>query len=171
MCMKNININVVFSDIQIGDDQMLSLFNVGKPVRVQHDDSIRKITQLSMAAFISATQSKDPKIIAKLNPDEVFTFSHKYELLIRLTETTSGKFKDIGHLDLDPATNDIHEGICRHTFNLTHLGIYQDISLPERKDDEKFVIKILIRRKTDGIQEKNWVVQTVVPFSLEDIAY
>jgi len=168
MCMKNVNVNAIFSDILLNqEDNTLSLLNIGKPLRLLEENDARKITQLSMAVIVSATQSRSSFASKDINPDEIFSFHDKYELMIRLTETISGKFKDVGGFEIDPAQNDIHEGICRHTFNYTHLGLYKDISLPEKNSNERFVIKLLIRRKMEAGQENDWVVQTVIPLTFE----
>ena len=87
--------------------------------------------------------------------------------MIRLTETISGKFKDVGRFDINPVQNDIREKICRHTFNYTHLGLYKDIFLPEKNSNERFVIKLLIRRKMEDGQENDWIVQTVIPLTFK----
>ena len=168
MCMKNINVNVVFADIQSNqEDGNISLLNIGKPFRCLCDNGTRKIPQLSATVFVAATQSKDQEIVKTYNPGKVFVFSEKYELKIRLAETVSGVFKDLGHFEIDPEKGDVSEGICRHTFNYTHLGIYQDISLPDQGEREKFVIKILIRRKIENrTADGGWVVQSVVPVNL-----
>lgn len=168
MCMKNINVNTIFADIVTNPENgQVSLLNIGKPCRVTKEEGTRKIPQLSVAIFVGATQSKDEDVIEAINPDAVFSFRDKYELIVRLTETVSGAFKDLGRFEIDPESGDVYEGICRHTFNYTHLGIYQDISLPEEKEYERFVIKINIRRKIDNRQTEGWIVQTVVPIMFE----
>ena len=120
-----------------------------------------------MAIFVAATQSKDDEIVETLNPDKVFKFNEKYEFQIRLTETISGVFKDLGSFEINPAEGAISDGICRHTFNYTHLGIYQDVSLPNQNERERFVIKVLIRRKIENPQDGGWIVQSVNPIKLK----
>ena len=168
MCMKNVNINTVFADIVTNpENSQISLLNIGRQCCIVKEDGIRKIPQLSIAVFVGATQSKENDVIESINPDKVFSFQEKYELKVRLTETISGAFKDLGEFEIDPESGDVYEGICRHTFNYTHLGIYQDISLPSENEKERFVIKINIRRKMDNRKNEDWIVQSVVPIMFE----
>lgn len=171
MCMKNINMNAVFCDIVSDPDNLsLSLGDIGKHFYIVNEDTQREISQLSMAIFISATQSKDADIIQKIDPDQVFDFREKYEIKIRLTETISGSFKDLDKFIITPSSSSDSEGLCKNTFNCTRLCLYQNVLLPSSQEREKFVIKLLIRRFIESrTQDDNWIVQSIHPIEFHNI--
>ena len=165
MCMKNLNMNVVFCDVVAKQDgSSISLGDVvTKKFFISTENSIRKISQLSLAAFITATQAKEPQSV---NPDVVFSFDEKYEVRVRLTETYSGEFKDLASFTIEPSTSFDSEGLCRNVFTHTHLCLFSSVVLPEKREKERFVIKLVIRRC--GAENPNWAVQTIAPLSFEN---
>ena len=108
MCMKNVNTNIVFADIAASSNQTeLSLQNIGKKFFIVEDE--RKITSLSFALFVSATEDKDAPTSdveheeTNLDEKSVFKFYKEYELRIRLTETISGDFMDLTKIKFKPS--------------------------------------------------------------------
>ena len=165
MCMKNLNVNAVFADIianQKGSSVSLGDI-VTKKFYLTTEEDKRKISQLSLAVFVTATQAKTPK---KIDPDTVFSFDEKYEIRVRLTETYSGEFRDLTSFVLEPSTSYEAEGLCRNVFQYTLLCIFSDVELPELREKERFVIKILVRRCESD--KKNWSVQSISPIRFEN---
>lgn len=165
MCMKNLNINTVFADVIANQDgSSVSLGDiVSKKFHIIVEDEKRKISQLSLAVFVTATQAKTPK---EIDPNVVFSFDEKYEVRVRLTETYSGEFTDLTSFMLDPSSSYEAEGLCRNVFQYTRLCIFSNIELPEQRDKERFVIKIVIRRS--GAVENDWAVQAINPLKFEN---
>ena len=171
MCMKNVNLNAVFCDIiSNADIPSISLANIRKKFNIINENDKRVVSQISMAIFIAATQSKDPTIINAINPNLVFSFKEKYEIKVRLTETISGAFKDLSTFVIDPSTTEDSHGLCRSTFNHIQLCLASDISLPDRKEKEKFVVKLLIRR-FDEFRSKDdgWNIQSIIPIGFNNL--
>ncbi len=165
MCMKNVNTNVVFCDIVSNPNNLnVSLGNIGKKFHIFCENDQRKISQISMAVFISATESKNKQFLTSVNPDLVFVFKEIYEFKIRLTETISGSFKDLETFLIEPSKQSDSEGLCRDTFNYTQLCMFSDILLPKDEDKERFVIKMLIRHYDENrTKDEDWVVQSIHP--------
>ena len=170
MCINNLNVNVAFIDnISRGPNnipQSVCLLPNDSFISVRTNDAgERTIPELSLAVFVSATQTKNEESVAKIDSNKTFSFAATYECRIRLTETKSGDFIDLGDFEISPANADISQGICRHTFNCTYVGTCVDVPLPSKTDSEKFAIKALIRRKQENAEEADWIVQTIFPFS------
>ena len=168
MCMKNVNLNLVFCDMipnQDGSDIALANF-VGKQFKIQEENGRRVLPQVSLTLFVSATQTKDPDEAARINPDITFSFENDYDIKVRLTETISGSFMDLDSFLLEPAKHSISANLCRKTLNHTRLCVFQNIVLPEEKDNECFVIKALIRRHTQECNNESWAVQAIVPLKI-----
>lgn len=168
MCIRNVNITPVFCDLipnQDGSNLFMSNF-VGKQYSVNNEDGIRRISQISLALFISATQTKDPIAAQQIDPDVTFSFSQTYDIRIRLTETISGAFADLADFIFEPEKSAIENALCRKTLNYTRLCVINDLKLPDQKERECFVVKVLIRRHDDGASDKRWAVQAILPLNL-----
>lgn len=173
MCMKNVNTNIVFADIAANSNQTeLSLQNIGKKFYIIEEE--RKITSLSFALFISASEEKDAptsdsECEAKgLEDKSIFKFYKEYELRIRLTETISGDFMDLTELRFKPKDTAVERGICKKTFNYSKFFRFDNIKLPERKEKENFVIKVILRESIE--ENKNqWSVQSIHPIEFNNI--
>lgn len=166
MCMQNVNMNPVFCDvIPTADVTNLSLGNVNnKRFRVIEENGTRKIAQISLALFVSATQTKNSEDIERINPNTTFSMNSLYDVNIRLTETVSGKFMDLEEYLFDPSKYAVSECLCRTTLNHTKLFVFQDIELPQRQAKECFAIKVLIRcHNNSEIADKRWTVQAILP--------
>lgn len=163
--MKNLNMNAVFGDVIASQDgSSISLGDiVTKKFFISKEDGNRKISQLSLSVFITATQAKSPKDI---DPDVVFSFNEKYEVRVRLTETYSGEFKDLTAFIIDPSTSFDAEGLCRLVFQHVRLCVFSNVSLPETRERERFVIKLVIRRC--GSENDEWIVQSISPIKFEN---
>ncbi len=163
MCMKNVNLNAVSCNIVIDNEySQVSLANIGKKITIAVTEIKREIAQLSLAVFISAVQSKDPNIVASIDPDTTFAFKEKYQIRIRLTETISERFKDLETFVIDPSSSVDSSHLCKDTYNHTRLGLYHDIVLPPVSEKERFVVKLLIRRYDESReQDVDWIVQSI----------
>lgn len=170
MCMRNLNTNIAFAEIVTNqENSVVSLANIGKSFRVieESDNNTRKIPQLSMVLFISATQTKNKELLNKANPDETFLFKEKYEIQVRLTETISGSFVDLGDsITISPSDSSEAEGLCRETYNHVQFYLFSNIFLPTKKQREKYVIKVLVRRCIENrMEDDGWVVQSISPIN------
>lgn len=165
MCMKNLNMNAVFCDvIATQDGSNISLGDiVAKKYYISSGDEVRSISQLSLAVFITATQAKEPR---EVNPDLVFSFDKKYEVRVRLTETYSGEFRDLTSFIVDPSTASDSEGLCRNVFQYTRICLFSNVALPEKREKERFVIKLVIRRCDS--ESENWTVQAISPIKFQN---
>lgn len=163
MCMRNVNLNAVFCDIiSSPDTSSISLGNIRKKFHISSEDNKRLISQISLAIFISATQTKDKEALEKVNPDLTFVFQEKYEIKIRLTETISGIFKDLNVFSVEPSNFADSIGLCRDTFNHIQLCLKNDVVLPEKSERERFVIKLLIRRyQEQRNQDDGWMDRSI----------
>ena len=168
--MKNVNLTITTADI-LGnkDTKSVSLGNIDSPCYYEVVNGERIIiNSISLAMFMQAVQPKEEEQLAKINPDEKLLFSEKYSIKIRLTESKSGKAIDLDEFVLCPNDTVFKECICCDTFKYTRLCIYDDVALPKKRENEFFVIKILIKHLTDDptVDEQNpWTVQTVYPIS------
>ena len=166
MCMKNLNMNAVFCDVIAKQDgSSISLGDiVSKKYYISTEDSTRKISQFSLAVFITATQAKEHK---EVDPDQVFSFDQKYEVRVRLTETYSGEFKDLTSFIIDPSVSCDSEGLCRNVSQYTRICMFSNnVELPEKREKERFVIKLVIRRRDSNCE--NWTVQSIFPIRFEN---
>lgn len=165
MCMKNLNMNAVFCDVIAKQDgSNISLGDiVAKRYYVSTEDAIRKISQFSLAVFITATQSKEYRDV---DPDLVFSFDKKYEVRVRLTETYSGEFKDLTSFIIDPSVSSDSEGLCRNVFQYTRVCLFSNVALTEKREKERFAIKLVIRRCDS--ENDNWTVQSISPIKFEN---
>ena len=173
MCMKNVNLTIITAEI-LGNKntKSISLANIDKPYFYQTIDNERRIIgPLTMAMFMQAVQSKEDDYITKINPDEKLLFSEKYAIKIRLTESKSGKAIDLDEFTICPDDTVFKQCVCCDTFKYTRFCIYEDIVLPSHKNDEFFVIKILIKHLTNNPNEdenKPWTIQTVYPIYFQE---
>lgn len=171
MCMKNVNLTIMTADI-LGnrDAKSISLGNIDRPYYYEIINGQRNIIgSISLAMFMQAVQSKEESRVAQINPDEKLLFSENYAIKIRLTESKSGKAIDLDEFTLCPNDTVFKECVCCDTFKYTRLCIYDNVSLPKKRDDEFFVIKILIKHLSGNPEidnSKGWTVQTVYPISL-----
>ena len=170
MCMKNVNLTITTADI-LGnsDNKLITLGNIDKTYNYKIEGYNRVVdSPISLVMFMQAVQSKDEKQVATINPDEKLMFSEKYSIKIRLTESKSGKAIDLDEFVLYPEDTAFKDCVCCDTFKYTRLCVFDNVILPPKKDDEFFVVKILIKHLTgeSGIDmQKPWIVQTVYPIS------
>ncbi len=167
MCMKNVNLNGVFCDIIPSKvKNAISLGNIEQKAIFSTNSVDGKISQMSMTIFVSATETKDPLKLV-VDPNNVFSFQQRYEVRVRLTEVSTGDFKDVGGFILDPIKNGEEKGYCRKVFNQIQLCIFENIDLPKYKEGEHFVVKLLIRAYDEENSEKFvWNVQAIYPIQI-----
>lgn len=166
MCMKNVNLTVTYADI-IGnkEDNTISLLNINKSFPITYDDENNRIIEkLTMALFINAVETKDKKSLKNADPRTKMIFSNNYRFGLRLTESHSGNFTDLGEFSLRPNDTVITDATCCDIFKHTRLCVFDNIELPPKHADEFFVIKLLIKPISDEeTNDGDWIVQTVCP--------
>lgn len=173
--MKNVNLTIISADI-LGnrDTKSVSLGNIDRPYYYEMVDGKRIIVgTFSFALFMQAIQTKEKDSLSDINPDEKLLFSEKYSIKIRLTESKSGNAIDLDEFILCPNDIAFNECVCCDTFKYTRVFVYNNIVLPPKKDNEFFVVKILIKHLKDNSENDNqrqWTVQTVYPVSLVEKA-
>ena len=169
--MRNINMNVIFCDIVSNENNSnISLGSVvDKKFHISSTNSDRTISQLSMAIFVSAIQTKNKQVLSKIDGTSVFLFSQNYDVKIRLTETISGDFTDLGEFVLEPENKFESDGLCRSVYNYSYFCLFSNIMLPPKKEKERFVIKLLIRKKSDAnSKNEDWIVQNIAPIKFDN---
>lgn len=175
MCMKNVNLTIITADI-LGnrDTKSVSLGNIDKPYYYEIVNGKRMVVgTFSFALFMQAIQTKANDSLSNINPDEKLLFSEKYSIKIRLTESKSGNAIDLDEFILCPNDIAFSECVCCDTFKYTRVCVYNNVILPLKKDNEFFVVKILIKHLTDDAEKDNqkpWTVQTVYPVSITEKA-
>lgn len=168
MCMKNVNLTVTYADV-IGnkEENTISLLNINKSFPVTYnDENNRIIEKLTMALFINAVETKDKKNLKNADPRAKMIFSKNYSFALRLTESHSGAFTDLGEFSLCPNDTVITDATCCDIFKHTRLCVFDNIKLPEKHINEFFVIKLLIKPISDEeTNDGDWIVQSVCPIS------
>ncbi len=171
MCMKNVNLTVTYADV-IGnkENNTISLLNINKPFTVTYDqEKNRVIEKLTMALFINAVEPKGKQSLEESDPRVKMIFSKKYRFGLRLTESHSGVFTDLGEFSLCPNDTIITDATCCDIFKHTRLCVFDNIKLPKQHDNEFFVIKLLIKPILDEeTHNDDWIVQTVCPISFTE---
>lgn len=170
MCMKNVNTNIIFADITSNNEHSaISLQNLGKNFYVSVNETNRKILYMSFALFISASEERDFTLEdAKKADDFIFVFSKQYEFRVRLTETISGAFKDLVNMTITAADTAEQSGLCKRVFNCAKFCHFENIELPNEVEREKFVIKVIIREKTEA-ENNQWFVQSIHPINIKTV--
>ncbi len=183
MCMKNVNLTAMTADILVNESNGdISLANIDHPVLVTIKNNKRTLSSFTFAVFMQAIEGKnksDFTVGENINQDqfnilasEKLIFSERYAIKIRLTESKSGKVMDLDEFELCPNDSVFRQCICCDTFKYTRLCAYNDIVLPDKvKDDEFFVVKILIKHLPTVETEnsaKDWTVQAVYPIVLQE---
>ncbi len=170
MCMKNVNTNIIFADITSNDEHSaISLQNLGKNFYISVKDEKRKISSISFALYISASEERDFTLEdAEKVDNSIFVFSKQYEFRVRLTETISGAFKDLVSMIIVPADTAEQSGLCKKVFNCTKFCHFEDIELPGENAKERFVIKVVVREKTE-LENNQWFVQSIHPIGFKTI--
>ena len=166
--MKNVNMTVTYGDL-IGNkpDNSISILNMDKPFLVKYDENgKRSVEKITMALFINAVETKDKKSLENANPRDKMIFSERYSFVLRLTESNSGNFTDLGDFSLCPNDNVITDAKCCDIFKHTRLCIFDNITLPPKIENEFFVIKLLIKpTSSEELAGKDWIIQSVIPIS------
>ncbi len=171
MCMKNININVVLCDVIPNQDKTsISLGDiVSKKFHITVDENYRRLSQLSMAIFISATQTKDEDKIRLIDPDTTISFDHTYEVRVRLSEISTNSYMDLDHFIFEPSKLKRPCALDVDAVGYAKVLIRNDIVLPKENNEERFVIKILIRKQeTERSFDSGWIVQTIQPIEFDN---
>lgn len=168
--MKNVNLTVTYADV-IGnkEENTISLLNINKSFPITYDDENNRIIEkLTMALFINAVETKDKNSLNDTDPRAKMIFSKNYRFGLRLTESHTGAFTDLGEFSLCPKDTVITDATCCDIFKHTRLCVFDNIKLPKKNVNEFFVIKLLIKPILDEETNDDWIVQTVCPISLTE---
>lgn len=166
MPVMNLNAAITFSDVITSEDNdVFSLLHIDKSFPITYDtDGNRAIRRLSLALFLNATESKNKDFVKEANPRRIFVFDQEYQFRLRVTETKSGKSWDLKTFSIRPNDFEIHETPQFNIFKHTMVSTFSDIPLKEKKADESFVMKVLVRPKNDG--DTTWAIQAIYPLSI-----
>lgn len=175
MCMNNINTNVVFFNGINNSSEQLDLLNVCKGIpkvkarRSLNDNNVLIIDNLSFVLSINANEKLDLKDEKNSNPLNTFVFNEDYEIVCRLTETTSGDFMDLGHFDVSPTKESEYlNKLCRNIYSRNFICSFDNARVKVPPTDKNLcVLKINIRHKAKGTEKENtWIIQSLHPIEL-----
>ena len=86
-----------------------------------------------------------------------------YEILLRLTEPSTGKFVDLDSYEFTPAKEQIT--LCRKTYSQMISCRFSRVSVAKPHNDNNLcVLKVLVRR---GGSDEKWIVQSMHPIRME----
>lgn len=170
MGLNNLNISVVscypMGDRNTGD---IALTKIHTDFPIVEKDGVKKIKELFFVLIVNGMQNKE----VECNDEETFSLDANYEVKIRLTEIGSGRFMDLDSFETKEKFGKITEQIDGiDFFRFTHICFFENLDLPDDYEDEKFVIKILIRKKieNEAIDEQTqYAIQTIYPIKLTNI--
>lgn len=168
MCMNNINTNVVFykTGYEYKDQQIVDLKGATNKPKVivepiRGEENYYSIKELDFALLVNAIQNKNNPV---KNPAEEIDLKQQYEIIVRMTETSSGEFVDLERRDLIFSTNTIE--LCRYIFTDIMFFSFGNIKVHKPPMGKNLcVLKILIKLKDD--KEKSWFVQSMHPIEME----
>ncbi len=169
MSIKNINITLTYANI-VGDTVLntISFFNIEKKHYVNIKSNNRYIHSLQLVIFINAIQNKK-ETSTKIDPRKKISFSEKYVVRIRLSEEISKQFTDLGEFVIFPEETRTISFDGYEIFKHTRLCIFENIILLDKKSNESFFIKVLIKPLNNNSNDKNtWIVQSVYPIYLTE---
>lgn len=163
--MCNINVACVLQDISASGASGGNTFPIFQSKRLEEfvdAKGRRRLKPFVITVVVSAVSpSPESKMDAEVKLN-VFSFTHKYEIKIRLSETASEKYSDVSSFIIDPSKQDSKEA-----FNFTHTCLCENISILPKREDEKYAIKLLIRDLEDTDDNKeNWTLQAVLPIEV-----
>ena len=171
MCMKNLDTNVVFftsaDTPKEAPGSVLNVYGMSKgtpfvPV-VPRGEELFGIQSLSFMLLVNAIERKeDPCHDDGDTPDNTIFFDEKYEVCLRLTEPSTGKFVDLDSYKFVPKEEQII--LCRKTYSKMISCRYEQISVAKpRNDDNLCVLKVLVRKAAPDAQ---WIVQSMHPIQM-----
>ena len=170
--MKNVNTDIIlFDDIFPNkSDGKIDLMGITKGIPAVHTEKVEegllRIPKLNILFSISATEETDENKKPLHDDDETpantFYMDQQYQILLRVTETSSGRFADLGTLDINPSQNRI--SLCRRIYHQKGLYQFQDVPVAAPPDGKDLcALKVLIQRK-DACGK--WIVQSMHPIRL-----
>lgn len=161
MCMKNINITAVPFTGFTGDLSSGNFCGMGGNVYVNEEN------KASIHLFVSviASENKGVPPLADETKYNTCFFQESYEICIRLTESITGQFLDLGIIYFNPQSY-LQEGhYCKNIAILNQACLFRDIELYKNpfNDNTAYVVKMLIRHK----DSQDWTVQSLTPLKFE----
>ena len=177
--MKNLNTDIVFftsADTPLLCDNAINFIDVAlkypliPAIQQESESGILIIPQLTFMLSINALErlsSNDSNLAQtsgeeKVNLENKIFFDLEYELCLRLSETKSGKFVDLGKDIFTPKERSIN--FCRKVFSSKTLYQFYNINVVRPPLDKFYcVLKVLIRRAGS---DSKWTVQSIHPIEL-----
>lgn len=178
MCMKNINTDVVFFDTieYFSDSEKLNLCSAYLKyptilAQSTENEGELVIPKLSVLLSINATERiVDGKVkhFSDETNDNTFFFDDEYELRLRVTETQSGRFVDLGDVFISPKEKGSYVQLDRNIYNKKIVCCFSNVRVSKPgKCLDSCVLKILVRRKVESEEPNKWYVQSSHPMILE----
>ena len=112
MCMKNLDTNVVFFSgadaLKDAPENVMNIYGMSKGIPsvsvVSLNDELYGIEALSFMLLVNAIERKEePYHDEGDTKDNTVFFDETYEILLRLTEPSTGKFVDLDSYEFTPA--------------------------------------------------------------------
>ena len=172
MCMKNLDTNVVFFSgadaLKDAPENVMNIYGMSKGIPsvsvVSLNDELYGIEALSFMLLVNAIERKEePYHDEGDTKDNTVFFDETYEILLRLTEPSTGKFVDLDSYEFTPAKEQIT--LCRKTYSQMISCRFSRVSVAKPHNDNNLcVLKVLVRR--GGSDEKR-IVQSMHPIRME----
>lgn len=159
--MKNINITAIPFTESIGELSSGNFLGMGGNVRVDQNNN----SSIHLLVSITASENKSGKHENGETKFNTCFFSEPYDICIRLTETVTGQFLDLGVILFDPQNYLQNGHFCKKIAALNQACLFRDIKLYRSPFEENtdYVIKLLIRHR----ESKDWIIQSLIPLRFE----
>lgn len=162
--MKNLNITITLTCA--GGNPAQATKDIDGPVIAVIDEKFSNM--LCGIAFILAIAGKDDN---RQEPDsnDIFDFDKTYDVLIRLTDMTSGRAVDLYSMIFEPKQHVVENGAAsraRYCYTNEIIDI-QDIYFPleKQKAKSRYVLKALVRQH--DMDKPKWFIQNMTPVRFE----
>lgn len=126
------------------------------------EDGVLEIASLKILLSINALERlRDPIHLNDETKENSIYFSEHYQMRLRLTEPSSGKFVDLYTEDFCPYTSKI--SLCRNIFSKKEFFQFKNISVAVPTKGDYCVLKVLVHHSSSS----KWIVQSIHPIKLE----
>lgn len=163
--MKNLNITITLTCAGGNPAQITK--DIDGPVVAVIDEQLSNM--LCGIAFVLTIAGKDESRQDTDNED-VFSFDKTYDILVRLTDMTSGRAVDLFSMIFEPKKHVVENGAAskaRYCYTNEIIDIH-DIYFPLEKQRAKsrYVLKALVREHS--INRPKWYIQNMTPVRFEN---
>lgn len=162
--MRNINITAIPFTGAVGDLSSGNLLGVGGNIYVNRENK----ASIHLLVNISASEDKSGSHFAGETKYNTCFFEDQYEICIRLTESITGQFLDLGSILFSPQNYLQNGHFCKKIATLNQACLFRDVELYKNpfEDNTAYVIKMLVRHR----ESKDWIVQSLVPLNFENVS-